>query len=72
MKHKIRFLESIEQLITQIEQETYHDERLNLINELEHLCYIQGDNPALLRIVRVLYDVNAALEELMNREGLEP
>lgn len=65
MKH------TIEQLITRIEQETYHDERLNLINELEHLCYIQGDNPYLLRIVRVLYDVNAALEELMNKEGLD-
>lgn len=66
MKHRI------EQLITQIEQETYHDERLNLINELEHLCYIQGDSPALLRIVRVLYDVNDELVSLMNHEGLEP
>lgn len=64
MKHRI------EQLITRIEQETDHEDRLNFINELEHLCYIQGDNPALLRIVRVLYDVNAALEELMNNEGL--
>lgn len=62
--------QTIEQLITRIEQETYQDERLNLINELEHLCYILGDNPALLRIVRVLYDVSAALEELMNNEGL--
>lgn len=64
--------QTIEQLITRIEQETYHDERLNLINELEHLVYIQGTNEALLRIVRVLYDVNAALEELMNNEGLTP
>jgi hypothetical protein len=66
MKH------TIEQLITSIENETYHDERLKLINELEHLCYIQGDNPNLLRIVRVLYDVNEELEDLMSREGLEP
>ena len=57
---------TIEQLITHIEQETYHDERLNLINELEHLCYIQGDNPYLLRIVRVLYDVNEALLEALD------
>lgn len=64
--------QAVEQLITRIEQETFHDERLNLINELEHLIYIQGDNPALLRIVRVLYDVNAALEEIMNREELNP
>ena len=63
---------TIDDLVTRIENETYHDERLNLINELEHLCYIQGDNPALLRIVRVLYDVNGALNDLMNREGLEP
>lgn len=46
--------QTIEQLITRIEQETYHDERLNLINELEHLCYIQGTGDAVLRIVRVL------------------
>lgn len=60
---------TVEQLVTRIEQETDHEDRLNLINELEHLCYIQGDNPALLRIVRVLYDVNAALEELMIVKG---
>lgn len=63
---------TIDRLITRIEQETYHDERLNLINELEHLVYIQGTSDALLRIVRVLYDVNEELVELMSREGLEP
>ena len=63
---------TIEQLITRIEQETDHEDRLNFINELEHLCYIQGGDPALLRIVRVLYDVNDELVSLMNREGLEP
>jgi hypothetical protein len=62
----------IEQLITRIENEIYHDERLNLINELEHLVYIQGTSDALLRIVRVLYDVNEELVDLMNHEGLEP
>lgn len=63
---------TVEQLVTLIENETDHEDRLNLINELEHLCYIEGTSDALLRIVRVLYDVNAALEELMNHEGLEP
>lgn len=66
MKH------TIEQLITRIENETYHDERLNLINELEHLVYIEGTNDALLRIVRVLYDVNKELDDLMSHKGLEP
>ena len=63
---------TVEQLVTLIENETDHEDRLNLINELEHLVYIQGTSDELLRIVRVLYDVNAALEELMNHEGLEP
>lgn len=72
MKYTIRLQASINDLVTRIENETYHDERLNLINELEHLCYIQGTNDALLRIVRVLYDVNKELDDLMSHEGLEP
>lgn len=63
---------TIDDLVTRIENETYHDERLNLINELEHLVYIEGTNDALLRIVRVLYDVNEELNDLMSHEGLEP
>lgn len=63
---------TVEQLITRIEQETDHEDRLNFINELEHLCYIEGTSDALLRIVRVLYDVNDELVSLMDHEGLEP
>ena len=72
MKYTIRLQASIDDLVTRIEQETYHDERLNLINELEHLVYIQGTSDALLRIVRVLYDVNEELADLMSREGWTP
>lgn len=72
MKYPIRLQASIDDLVARIEQETDHEDRLNLINELEHLCYIEGTSDALLRIVRVLYDVNDELVSLMNHEGLEP